>query len=672
MKITNISFLYITVVLFICSGLLKGQTNDSIKTQKLSDIEITGSSSKAALPYLSTGATYVLDNDYFLKQGIQSLADAIRKFNGAVLKDYGGIGGIKTVVVRGMGAEHTAILYDGIFVSNAQSGQVDVGRFPLDNIQYVSLNIGQSDDIFQPARTYTSSGILNLKTIHPGFEDKNHQGYIKLTGGSWGLFNPIIDYAQKVNNTMSVSANVNWQRSDGNYSFIQSDGWTGHKKKRHNSDTDIFRSEINIYNNWGHKGELESKIYYYDSERGLPGAAILYKEYAGERLWDRNLAFQSVYTRSIQNNLQIKALAKYSNAYMRYENIDAVGKAIDTYREQEAYIGGVIKYDLNRGISTSIAQDLVYNKLKTSFTAFGSNPPLPERYNSFTAIAGHYSTQRILANIGLLATYASERLHNDFLPDKTYRRLSPSAGISYQLFEDHKLRIRISYKEGFRIASFSELYYTSVQKELNPERSQQLNLGITWLKEFRNSAINYISLSGDSYYNRVKDKIVIIPTTFVPRTLNLGRVDMKGMDIKLVTNLRLSSKVNIDLMGTYSYMEAKDKTDSSQDGYNKQIAYIPKHTINSSIEIKNPWLNLTYSIFYNNRRYTQSSNQVSVDNQIEGYSDHSIAVYKSLEISKNILYIQGNINNVWNKNYEVIKNYPMPRRSYKLSVGYKF
>lgn len=55
--------------------------------------------------------------------GIQNMADAVRRFAGANVKDYGGIGGLKTVSIRNMGAAHTAVSYDGIVVGNCQAGQ---------------------------------------------------------------------------------------------------------------------------------------------------------------------------------------------------------------------------------------------------------------------------------------------------------------------------------------------------------------------------------------------------------------------------------------------------------------------------------------------------------------------------------------------------------------------
>ncbi|MDE5796696.1 MAG: Plug domain-containing protein, partial [Muribaculaceae bacterium] len=75
-----------------------------------------------------------------------NVADAIRYFSGVQIKDYGGVGGVKTVDIRSMGTNHLGVFYDGIQLGNAQNGQIDLGKFSLDNIEEISLHNGQKSD----------------------------------------------------------------------------------------------------------------------------------------------------------------------------------------------------------------------------------------------------------------------------------------------------------------------------------------------------------------------------------------------------------------------------------------------------------------------------------------------------------------------------------------------
>ena len=153
--------------------------------------------------------------------GIQNMADAVRRFAGTDVRDYGGTGGLKTVSVRNMGAAHTAISYDGVAVSNCQAGQIDIGRFSLDNVESLSLSVGQNEDMLQSARLYASAGVLNIETSRPEFlEDRKWQLLFQVKGGSFGLVNPYFRYGQQLGEKTVLSVDGDYLRSDGQYPFF--------------------------------------------------------------------------------------------------------------------------------------------------------------------------------------------------------------------------------------------------------------------------------------------------------------------------------------------------------------------------------------------------------------------------------------------------------------------
>ena len=89
--------------------------------------------------------------------GTHSIADAIRYFSGVQIKDFGGIGGLKSINVRSLGSQHVGVFYDGVELGNAQNGIVDLGRFSLDNMESVSLYNGQKSAALQSAKDYASA-----------------------------------------------------------------------------------------------------------------------------------------------------------------------------------------------------------------------------------------------------------------------------------------------------------------------------------------------------------------------------------------------------------------------------------------------------------------------------------------------------------------------------------
>ena len=155
--------------------------------------------------------TQVFSKEELKSLNVLQVSDAVKHFAGVTVKDYGGIGGLKTVSLRSLGAEHTAVGYDGITISDCQTGQIDIGRFSLDNVDRLSLSNGQSDNIFQPARFFASAGILNIQTLTPQFKDNRRTNLsASFKTGSWGLVNPSLLIEQKLSRKWVLSANGEW------------------------------------------------------------------------------------------------------------------------------------------------------------------------------------------------------------------------------------------------------------------------------------------------------------------------------------------------------------------------------------------------------------------------------------------------------------------------------
>lgn len=55
-----------------------------------------------------------LTNEELRRSGSVYLSEVVRTLSGVSIKDYGGIGGLKTVSIRNFGSAHTMITYDGV------------------------------------------------------------------------------------------------------------------------------------------------------------------------------------------------------------------------------------------------------------------------------------------------------------------------------------------------------------------------------------------------------------------------------------------------------------------------------------------------------------------------------------------------------------------------------
>lgn len=643
-------------------GVVNGQQIDTTAYHELSGVEVV----EKARPSVTRAGTplQVLDRAGIDRLGVQDLSEAVKRFSGVTVQDYGGIGGLKTVSVRSLGAKHTAVSYDGVTITDAQSGQVDISRFSLDNVEMVSLSIGQSDDIFQTARVYASAGALTIQTGKPVFNEKSFNAYLKIKGGSFGLFNPILHYDQKLGKRWTTSLHGDFVRADGQYPYTLINGDLETRDKRKNSDIRSYHLEGNLFGDLGKGGELSFKAYYFDSERGLPGSINLYNTNTSERLWDNNFFVQAGYKNALNEKLTLRALAKYNYAFTRYLDINdkyAAGRQMDLNTQNEYYGSAGLLYSPLKNFSATFTTDLTRSSLENNFV----KGPNPKRMASLSVLAVQYKDSRFTATGSLLGTYITDQVEQGEKPaDK--KRLSPAASLSWRPFPESTLRIRASYKDIFRVPTFTDLYYLRMGNTgLKPEETSQYNLGLTWSLTC-GDWLRHLSLSADGYYNTVKDKIVALPTMYIWRMLNMGEVHIKGADVNLSAQFPLPLHMDLLLASTYSYQYAVDVTDPEAKNYKDQIPYTPRHSGTVSVSLENPWVNISYILTAVGDRYALPQN---IDrNRIDSYIEQTVSVNKEFRFRRFGLRLQGEILNLANVNYDVIHYYPMPGRSWRLSA----
>ena len=599
--------------------------------------------------------------------GIQNLADAVKKFAGTNVRDYGGIGGMKTVSVRNLGAHHTAVSYDGVTVSNTQAGQIDVGRFSLDNMESLSLAIGADESLMQSARHYASAGVLSILTERPHFDEgKNSAFRFRLKGGSFGLVTPSLRYWQRVGEQTSLALNGSYMRADGVYPFVLVNGRERTNEKRYNSDIYTWQGEANLYHTFTDKSQLDMKAYWFYSERGLPGSVTLYNPVSRERLWDEDFFAQAVYRKAFNEKWNLHARLKYTHTWNRYEDTNVKydgGKQIDVNRQNEYYASATLGWSPVEAFRIALAEDVFYNDLRNNIN-IGSNPdyPFPKRITSLTALSAQWQWERLHVEGNVVGIYAHETVENGENPADKHR-LNPCVSVTYRLLPNKSLHLRAMWKNTFRMPSFNDLYYLRIGNSgLRPEKATEYNLGLTWSgRPFQ--AVKYVSATVDAYYNDVTDKIVAFPSTYVWKMANFGKVKIKGIDVTLATEVPIYHKVSAILTGAYTFQESLDKLKASA-SYNRQLPYTPKHSGNASLLIRNPWVNLGYSVLFQGERW--SSSQQTAQYKLKAYSEHTLTLSREFRFKSCQLNLSGSIHNLFDKQYEIVKYYPMPGRSFSL------
>jgi outer membrane cobalamin receptor len=621
-----------------------------------------------------------------------SVADAIRYFSGVQIKDYGGIGGLKTVDIRSMGTNHMGVFYDGIQLGNAQNGQIDLGKFSLDNMEEISLYNGQKSEIFQSAKDFGSAGTIYMRTRRPKFTDgktTNIKTFFRT--GSFDLVNPSVLWEQQwgdkgaINRAPTMSINAEYIYSSGKYKFRYHkrlpDGTMAWDTTaiRQNGDIHSLRLEGGL-NGFLDNGKWNAKVYFYDSEKGLPGAIVNNIWKNSQRQWDRNFFAQASATVEAQNfvPLQTQINVKYANDWMRYLNPDTTLMYLDNrFRQQEFYASMANKYAILPNWDINLSVDYQWNTLGANY---------PQRNTTLVALATAFEWQRLKAQASLLGTFVNESL--GIVEDK--QEYTPAVFISYQPFAGAKyfspIRLRAFYKRIFRMPTFNDLYYTDIGNIfLRPEYTTQYNLGFQY--EFgRGKAclVPTFQIRADAYYNEVTDKIIAVPkgnSQYRWMMMNLGYVEIRGVDVSASMGMnvgaRLIAPLQINVSVNYTYQKAQDFTnpadnDSQAGTYGRQIAYIPWHSGSAIVNTNWKTWDLNYSFIYVGERYHNSSN--IRENYEQPWYTHDLTLGKSFDIrcrgkarlAPTKCKISAEINNILNQQYDVVLNYPMPGRNYKI------
>ena len=601
--------------------------------------------------------------------GLHDVASAARRFAGVAVKDYGGLGGLKTVSIRNLGAAHTAVSYDGTPVSNCQAGQIDIGRFSTDNVSTLSLTVGQGDDPLQPARMYASAGILHINTLRPDFTPgRRHHFSAQARTGSFGLLSTNARWEQQAGARSALTLDASLLRSDGAYPFRLENGKYTAIEKRHNSDILSYQGEANLFHLFADSSRWDTKAYYYRSRRGLPGGVILYNPESHERLTDENFFLQTRWSKTFSPLLALQLQGKYNYSYNRYRDEGPEyqsGIAVDRHTQHEYYLSAALAYTPLRHLTLSLAQDGAINTLDNTMPYC----PFPTRYTSLSALSAKYALTHLTLQATLLATYITEHVKTG-TPPAPLHRLSPSLSLSYRPWRERLFFLRAMYKDCFRVPTFNDLYYyRSGNKNLRPEKAREYNLGITYGGSPL-PFIDYLSVTLDAYYNRVTDKIVAFPSTYVWSMQNYGKVRILGLDATLAAECPVTRHATLHLSCGYTWQDAIDLTNPDAKNYKDQLPYTPRHSGSLSATVKTPWLDAGYTLMAVGKRYYLAQN-IPV-NEIDGYREHTLSLSREFRLGTCQLRLQADIINLTNEQYDVIKYYPMAGRSWKLTAGVRF
>ena len=685
------------VLLTLCRVLPCEAQDTSRRAVTLPEVSVIELNSRPDDKFVQT-PTQVVSVREMEQLGGTRLDDAVRQMSGVSLKDYGGLGGIKTVSVRGLGSQFSTLTIDGIAVNDCQNGQIDLGRYLLGNSSYVTLANGQGDQSLQAARALAAGSVVNMETREPEFGAYPFRLAAGTEAGSFGYLSPTLSYEQRLGRKTSLSLWGNYARSDGDYPFTIRYAQTGRasdstsRETRTNSQVRTGTADANLFYRFDSHRRLHLKAHYMQGYHALPGPVIWYRVKESHEHSEERLAFAQARYRRTGRRLDLQALAKYQYSNDIYEDsASRQGLLHNDYTQRETYLSQTVRYHLDGDLqpeyfSLSLAADESLSRLASNLTRHAD----VQRLTALAVLTADYTAHLLplfdglKASVHLLGTWV-----RDYEPDHCgdpHARLSPYAGVTYTRGD---FTLRYFFKETFRVPNFNELYYFTTEHNLKPEKAAQHNLGATYhgaSQPVGPTLRTRLGATADGYRNQVSDKIIAVPTQnmYLWSMKNLGQVEILGTDLTANASLYPTDSNGtppwqLDLSLGYSWQHAVDRTDPKGKSYGHQIPYTPRHSGNAALLVQSPWADLGYTLTLVGDRYYLEQN--SAASKVEGYADHGLTLSRSFPLGRRPavdtpdrrwhLKVKLQVLNLLDKQYEVVRSYPMMGRNYRLALTFE-
>jgi vitamin B12 transporter len=608
---------------------------------------------------LKSNQDFVLKKTAIQSKHTDDLGDLLKHVPGIALKNYGGLGGLKTISARGINGAHTGIYVDEFLLQNNLNGQIDLSNVQVENIEELKFTYFTKVNKIQPVSSFFTSNNLFLSTFENYFVRDTFQLKYQTKIGSFRQFDNYLS-VKLSDSTKYLSAFIKYKQAKGNFPFIYQNFKQTIVDERLNNDFKEFFAGLNVGKLLRKGGQIRLMNQYHQADKGLPGAYILYNSFASQRLYEKTMTNNLYYSPKSGKRNSGRIYLSNSNNELNYIDSSYLNEANflkSNFLTNHTTLGLLYKFRSNKSsITTGVEEE--YS------TLIGSN--YTQKIQRFhTKMMVNFGIELEKWNLDFL--YAFQTIFNEG-PNGIYQKNSFNPTISYSSKKPFPILgdFHLILKRSLRMPTFSELYYNQMGNlDLLPEIANQFSFGSYYDIDFKKQQFSY---NYNVFVNSVENKIVAVPTKnlFVWSIQNLENVFIYGIESAINYHYQqkeylITSTVNY----TFQKVLNNNKTSSI---YRHQIAYMPVHTANFSLNFQLKNAGFTINSNYVSMRYALNENLVS--NEIKAFNTIDFSINYHFKFRNNRITCYFTTKNITNTSYQYIKNYVMPGRNYLLSINY--
>ena len=600
--------------------------------------------------------TQIIDQDDLMKNGIFTLSGLLKTLHGFDLQMAHEYGRNVNISIRGSSDykpggynNRVLLLVDGLPASIPNSGAPDWNAIPLENIDRIEIVRGPASSLYGHN---SMGGVINMVTRSK--KPNNLSTY----QASFGSFNKSV-------------FQLNYNRNMKSINVFTAAGYNSSSGHRFNSYHENIRGSVKIKSQIGSYRKWSLSAIITRSSNGQPGfdypenpAIISYRQS------ERTSGYLHIfYSQPIFNDGILSSsigLNQFNTIYNdRNDTPPEKIQGQTEYKDQiKIWRNEYQKFFTDKSILT-IGTEAGFDGSRSDVINAIYVKPKQRTLGAFTQFKKPFKEYWIL-DIGLRYDYRQVQGGNLY-PIKLYQAVSPKFNLYFKPHSNKQYHL--SLNRGFRAPSISELFLEHESSyglqfrgnpELQPEFMTAAEIGFKAMRE-RNQAwfLNIFY----NYYSNMIDFVYTIPVE------SLNRTNVKGFGLEFgISNIVLPLKLGIMSMN-YSHLQMEDMQN------NGPILYRSRHKVKVGIDKDVRKINIGLSFNYKSPQQYEnflSSDHPIIDNivrfPIETIPEISLF---NLNVSKKFLKIEIalNINNIFNKDYVLIQNYPMPGRNWQINLS---
>ncbi len=580
-----------------------------------------------------------------------SLADMLRKSGFGHIRSYGP-GGLASASLRGTGSSHTTILWNGINLTSTLNGQVDLSLVPVGFVDDASILSGGSASLYGNGSIGGTIQLNNKASFNEGLKLKTF-----VNVGSFGNYYQDLSASWSGKNFIS-STKLFFSKATNDFEFTNKNVFPPQTERR--DHTGYLQQGILQQNYWQISARqlVTFKFWYQDNHYEVPNpTSVSRKAEATEKnKFYRTLVGWNYNRNSFDFNYQgafIHHELDYRDTVINISSTNTFDTFINNFEAN---------FSLAKGASLATGVNYTWEQGKVD--AFGDVVPVRNRIALFSAFKWKPGTRWEVAT----------SLREEIVNGKT----TPAApSVTIKMKASKGMDVYTTASRNYRIPTFNDLYWRGAgglgNRALLTEISLGGEAGFTLTSQQKDSGSPLFTFKTAAFSNHVDNWILWVPVTaqtWSPH--NIKKVWSRGIEAQGSVGKQLQ-EVNLALTAHYSYTLATNESlyeDSNPNELGKQLILTPLNEASATARVT--WKKFQFNVVnsFTGKQFTDGDNSTLY--AMKAFNISNFGMGKAFVFQKTKATLTGEVNNIFNTEYQSRPGYPMPGRNFKIGITINF